>query len=54
MSWNKNPASLCVTYHKLDPDFICDIFKAFKADHDLVLGVVQISQMQHDDLITFL
>lgn len=43
-----------VTHHKLDFDFICDIFKAFEADHDLVLGVVQIAQMEHNDLITLL
>ncbi len=43
-----------VTYHKLDFDFICDIFKALEADNDLVLGVVQIAQMEDNDLITLL
>lgn len=43
-----------VAYHKLDIDFIRDIFKAFEGDHDLVLGIVQIAQMEHNDLITFL
>ena len=47
------PASVC-TYHELDLDFICDIFKALEADDNLVLSVVQIAQMEHNDLITFL
>lgn len=43
-----------VTYHELNSDIICYIFKAFEADLDLVLGAVQIAQMEHNDLITFL
>lgn len=43
-----------VTYHKLDLEVIYLILKAFEADQDLVLGVVQIAQMEYNDLITFL
>lgn len=43
-----------VTYHELNSDIIRDVFKAFEADLDLVLGVVQKAQMEHNDLITFL
>lgn len=43
-----------LTYHKLNLDVICDIFKAFEAHHNLVLGVVQVAQMQYNDLIAIL
>lgn len=43
-----------LTYHKLNLDFIGNIFKAFEADRNLIFGVVQITQMEHDDLVTFL
>lgn len=43
-----------LTYHKLNTDVICDIFQAFEADFNPILGVVQIAQMQHDDLVTIL
>lgn len=42
------------TYHKLNADVICDIFQAFEADFNPILGVVQVAQMQQDDLVTFL
>lgn len=42
------------TYHKLNTDVICDIFQAFEADFNPILGVVQVAQMQQDDLVTFL
>lgn len=32
-----------VTYHKLNMDVKCDIFQAFEADLDPILGVVQIT-----------
>lgn len=51
----KNPTLPgALTYHKLNTDVICDIFQAFEADLNPILGVVQIAQMQHDDLVTFL
>lgn len=53
MSW-KRILPVFFTYHKLDFDFIRDIFKAFEADHDLVPGVVQIAKMEHNDFITYL
>lgn len=43
-----------LTYHKLNLDVICDIFKAFEAHCNLVLGVVQVAQMQYNDLIAIL
>lgn len=43
-----------LTYHKLNTDVIRDIFQAFEADLNPILGVVQIAQMQHDDLVAFL
>lgn len=43
-----------VTYHELQLDVICDIFQSFKVDHDLVLSVVQIAQVESNDVITFL
>lgn len=33
---------------------MCDVLEAFKADHHLVLGVVQVTQMEHNDFITLL
>ena len=51
----KNPACVfLITYHKLDLDFICDVFQALETDHNLVLGVVEITQMENNNLITFL
>lgn len=43
-----------MAYHKFDTDVISDIFQAFEADFNPILGVVQIAQMQHDDLVTCL
>ena len=43
-----------VTYHKVDLDVIGDVFKAFEADYNLVLCVVQVAQMEYNDLITSL
>lgn len=43
-----------LTYHKLNADVIRDIFQASEADPHPVLGVVQIAQMQHDDLVALL
>lgn len=42
------------TYHKCDLDSIRYVFETLEADFDPVLSVVQVTQMQHDDLITFL
>lgn len=42
------------THHKLDLNVIRDVFQASEADRDLVLGVVQIAQVEHDDVIAFL
>ena len=42
-------------YHKRDvSDVIREVLQAFQGNVDLVLGVVQVAQVHHNDLITTL
>lgn len=41
--FQKAMSPMAGTYHKLDMDVICNIFQAFEADLDPILGVVQIT-----------
>lgn len=41
-SWKANITG-GLTYHKFNMDVISDHFQAFEADHDPILGVVQIT-----------